>query len=194
MAGVMRSGWLWSTVAVLALSACGSGRCKGACGRPPVGAGNRVVPDPRSPQPPLPWRHLSPNPLPGAENAESPVLHGQTRDTLIAIGLETRGQSPDLALERRREPQPYRNWPGAAVVPRWPTTCVVATGQHGYRYSSAVRHRFCTVASAPPRPPRQPAPAAPAVAAAPVASLASAARRRRSGLDLACGRIGSGRF
>lgn len=97
MAGVMRSGWLWSAAVLLALTACGSKPMQKAPVEDRTSVPSRVVPDPRTPV--TPSASVSEvKPMPGAENAGKPGYYTvRPKDTLIAIGLET-GQSPkDLA-------------------------------------------------------------------------------------------------
>jgi len=180
MAGVMRSGWLWSTVVVLALSACGSKPMQKAPVEDRPSVPNRVVPDPRTPAAPAAGTAPESKPLPGAENAGKPGYYTvKPKDTLIAIGLEV-GQSPkDLARWNGVE-NPNRIEIGQVlrVVPPVAENAVatkpVSTGT--VTAAPIAGPGSAPVASAPAKPASAAStPVAPAVAAAPVASPASAA-------------------
>ncbi len=177
MAGVMHSGWLWSTVAVLALSACGSKPMQKAPVEDRVSVPNRVVPDPRSATVPASSPVTDSKPLPGSENAGKPGYYTvRPKDTLIAIGLET-GQSPkDLARWNQLE-NPNRIEIGQVlrVVP--PVAENGAVSKPVSVGTVAVAPIAAPASSASASSPSKPATAAsgPAVAGAATASAPSAA-------------------
>ena len=180
MTGVMRLGWLWPMVAVLALSACGSKPMQKAPVEDRVSVPNRVVPDPRATVAPAPASVPESKPLPGAENAGKPGYYTvKPKDTLIGIGLEV-GQSPkDLARWNGVE-NPNRIEIGQVlrVVPPVAETAVVTKPVSTGTVTAApiAASGSAPAASAPAKPASSSsAPAAPAVAAAAPASSASAA-------------------